>query len=86
MRPSASGSPSREGFFELQLVGEEGWIFEATVLSKRVAGKTNRVIGTMLNLSIKTVETHRAAAMRKLALSSTAELVRYAIREKLILP
>jgi DNA-binding NarL/FixJ family response regulator len=56
------------------------------VLSKRVAGKTNRVIGTMLNLSIKTLETHRAAAMRKLGLSSTAELVRYAIREKLILP
>jgi hypothetical protein len=25
MRPSASGSPSREGFFELQLVGERGW-------------------------------------------------------------
>jgi len=48
------------------------------VLSKRVAGKTNRVIGKMLNLSMKIVETHRAAAMRKLALSSTAELVRYA--------
>ena len=42
--------------------------------------------GAMLHLSIKTVETHRAVAMRKLGLSSTAELVRYAIREKLVLP
>jgi len=35
------------------------------VLSKRVAGKTNRVIGKMLNLSMKIVETHRAAGHAK---------------------
>jgi len=38
----------------------------------------------MLNISLKTVETHRAKVMRKLDLSSTAALVRYAIRNKLI--
>ena len=59
---------------------------EQSVVKLVAEGHSNRVIGAMLNRSIKTVETHRAAAMRKLGLSSTAELVRYAIREKLILP
>jgi DNA-binding NarL/FixJ family response regulator len=38
----------------------------------------------LLNISLKTVETHRAAVMRKLNLSSSAELVRYAIRNNLV--
>jgi DNA-binding NarL/FixJ family response regulator len=33
---------------------------------------------------LKTVETHRAAAMRKLGLRSVAEVVRYAVKTKLI--
>ena len=37
-----------------------------------------------LNISLKTVETHRAAVMRKLDLSSSADLVRYAIRNNLV--
>jgi DNA-binding NarL/FixJ family response regulator len=59
---------------------------EQSVLKLVAEGHPNKVTSAMLNLSIKTVETHRAAAMRKLGLSSTAELVRYAIREKLITP
>jgi DNA-binding NarL/FixJ family response regulator len=55
-------------------------------LDRFAEGHQNKVTSAMLNLSIKTVETHRAAAMRKLGLSSTAELVRYVIREKLITP
>lgn len=57
---------------------------EQSVVQLIAEGYTNRSIGTVLKLSVKTVETHRASAMRKLRLSSTAELVRYAIREKLI--
>jgi DNA-binding NarL/FixJ family response regulator len=49
-------------------------------------GHTNKSIGVILKLSVKTVETHRASAMRKLRMSSTAELVRYAIRRKLVSP
>jgi DNA-binding NarL/FixJ family response regulator len=59
---------------------------EESVVKLVAEGHSNKVIGTLLNLSIKTVETHRAAAMRKLGLSSTAQLVRYAIREKIISP
>lgn len=49
-------------------------------------GHTNRSISGILKLSVKTVETHRASAMRKLGMSSTADLVRYAIRKNLATP
>lgn len=47
-------------------------------------GKSNKEAGALLGISIKTVETHRAATMRKLRLDSFADLVRYAIRNKII--
>jgi DNA-binding NarL/FixJ family response regulator len=56
---------------------------EATV--KLIAeGHGNKEIAEVLTISLKTVESHRASALRKLNLSSTAELVRYAIRNKLV--
>jgi len=57
---------------------------EQSVVQLIAEGHTNKSVGAVLNLSVKTVETHRASAMRKLNVSSTAELVRYAIRTKLI--
>jgi DNA-binding NarL/FixJ family response regulator len=59
---------------------------EQNVVQLVAEGHTNRSIGAVLDLSVKTVETHRASAMRKLGISSTAELVRYAIRANLIGP
>ena len=47
-------------------------------------GKSNKEAGVALGITVKTVETHRAAIMRKLRLDSFAELVRYAIRNKII--
>jgi DNA-binding NarL/FixJ family response regulator len=47
-------------------------------------GHTNKQIGNLLNISLKTVETHRATVMRKLNLSSSASLVRYAVRNEII--
>ena len=47
-------------------------------------GRSNKEVGVILGISIKTVETHRAATMRKLRLDSFADLVRYAIRNKII--
>jgi DNA-binding NarL/FixJ family response regulator len=57
---------------------------EQNVVQLIAEGQTNKSISTILKLSVKTVETHRASAMRKLGMSSTAELVRYAIRKKLV--
>ena len=59
---------------------------ERTVVQLIAEGHSNKEIGGVLNLSVKTIETHRAAAMRKLNISSTAALVRYAIRNKIIEP
>jgi DNA-binding NarL/FixJ family response regulator len=59
---------------------------EQNVVQLIAEGHTNKAISSVLKLSVKTVETHRASAMRKLGMSSTAELVRYAIRKKLVAP
>ena len=48
---------------------------EREVLELIVAGKLNREIAEMLDISIKTVEAHRAKVMEKLEVSSVAELV-----------
>jgi DNA-binding NarL/FixJ family response regulator len=46
-------------------------------------GRSNKKIATLLDLSVKTVETHRAAVMRKLGVNSVAGVVRYAVRNHL---
>jgi DNA-binding NarL/FixJ family response regulator len=57
---------------------------EREVVQLIAEGKINKEIGEALSISIKTVETHRAAAMHKLKLRTTAELVRYAVRNNII--
>jgi DNA-binding NarL/FixJ family response regulator len=52
---------------------------EFEVLHLLGEGKTNREMGQLLNLSPKTVETHRVSIRNKLALKSTPELIRYAV-------
>ena len=49
-------------------------------------GHTNKEIAKLLGITLKTVETHRSSAMRKINVTSTATLVRYAIRNKLVDP
>src|SRR4030095_5498486 len=57
---------------------------ERSVVQLIAEGHSNKKIASILNLSVKAVEPHRAAAHRKLQLHSTAELVRYAIRNKIV--
>jgi DNA-binding NarL/FixJ family response regulator len=59
---------------------------ERAVVQLIAEGLSNKKIAGVLCISPKTVETHRASAIRKLNLSSTAALVRYAIRNKIIEP
>jgi DNA-binding NarL/FixJ family response regulator len=59
---------------------------EREVMQLLAEGKTNKQIATLLDLTVTTAQTHRATIMRKLHLSSIAELVRYAIRNKVIEP
>jgi DNA-binding NarL/FixJ family response regulator len=59
---------------------------ERGVVQLIAEGHSNREMSEILNLSIKTIETHRASAMRKLNLTSTAAIVRYAIRNRMVEP
>lgn len=57
---------------------------ETEVLRLMALGHTNREIGEQLDLSIRTVETHRAHIQQKLGLSTRPELTRYALDNRLI--
>ena len=49
-------------------------------------GKSNKEISVILGMTTKTAETHRAQILAKLRLHSMSELVRYAIRNRIIEP
>jgi len=57
---------------------------EKEVLQLLAEGKSNKEIANMLNLSTNTVETHRTRIMQKLDLHSSAEIVLYAVRKRII--
>ena len=59
---------------------------ERMVIQLISEGYSNKGMSKVLNLSVKTIETHRASAMHKLSVKSTAGLVRYAIKNMLIEP
>ena len=59
---------------------------EREVVQLLAEGRTNKEIAARLEISTKTVETHRSSIMRKLNLHSVGELTRYAIRNKIIEP
>jgi DNA-binding NarL/FixJ family response regulator len=47
-------------------------------------GKSNKEVASILNISVKTAETHRANIMMRLDLHSFADLMHYAIRNEII--
>jgi DNA-binding NarL/FixJ family response regulator len=59
---------------------------EREVLQLLTEGKSNKEIGVALGVTTKTAETHRAHILAKLDLHSMSELVRYAIRNRIIEP
>jgi len=56
------------------------------VLRLIAVGKSTKEIAFLLNLSVKTVETHRAQIMERLGIRDVAGLVRYALRTGLVPP
>jgi two-component system, NarL family, invasion response regulator UvrY len=57
---------------------------EYQIMSALATGKSVKEISFDLGLSVKTVSTYRTRLLRKLKLTTTAELIRYAIREGLV--
>jgi len=57
---------------------------EYQVLRMIAAGKSVKEIGFDLSLSIKTVSTYRTRVLAKLKFKTNSEVIRYAMREKLV--
>lgn len=59
---------------------------EREIVQLLAEGKSNKEIAAYLNISVKTAETHRANIMLKMNFHSVTELVRYAVKNKIIQP
>lgn len=56
---------------------------EREVIQLLAEGQSNKHIARTLDISVKTVETHRASAMRKIGAHSVVDVVRYAVRNNI---
>ena len=56
---------------------------ELEVMRMMASGKTVATIADILALSVKTISTYRARILIKVGLTSTADLIRYAVENKL---
>ena len=59
---------------------------EREIVQLLAEGKSNKEVAAALNISVKTAETHRSRIMAKLQLRSIGELVRYAVRNRIVEP
>ena len=57
---------------------------EREILQLLAEGKSNKEVASLLNISVNTAEAHRANIMLKLDFHSLAELIMYAIRNKIV--
>jgi DNA-binding NarL/FixJ family response regulator len=57
---------------------------EREILQLLAEGNVNKEVANLLNISLTTVETHRGHILQKLGLHSTADLILYAVRKRII--
>jgi DNA-binding NarL/FixJ family response regulator len=57
---------------------------EREVIQLIAEGRSSKEVASTLGISVRTVEAHRASIMRKLRLHAVSDLVRYAIRNKIV--
>jgi DNA-binding NarL/FixJ family response regulator len=57
---------------------------EREIVQLLAEGRSNKEVAQLLDISVKTAETHRSNIMRKMAFDSLADLIRYAVRNKII--
>jgi len=78
---------SKDGSSEVpEVIGERLTSREREIVQLLSEGKNSKEVASILRISVKTVETHRANIMRKLDIHSVSELVRYAVRNQIIEP
>lgn len=89
-KPYFAGPVARtvlDGFLKAEKVSEPSLTPREREIIQLVAeGQSNKDVAQRLGISVKTVETHRAALMRKLGLRDVTDLVRYAVRNRIIEP
>jgi DNA-binding NarL/FixJ family response regulator len=86
LSPAASGAVV-EAYLENRQSPEPALTSRQRQVLQLVAeGKTTKEVASLLGVSVKTAESHRASLMEKLCIHETAGLVRYAIRIGLIQP
>jgi PAS domain S-box-containing protein len=86
-----AGAGQPQEFAAAEQITDRGYVSPLSSREREVAahlatGKTNKQIASMLSISTRTVESHRARVMLKLDMHSLSELVRYAVRTHLIQP
>lgn len=59
---------------------------ERQIVQLLAEGKSNKEVANSLEIAVKTVETHRGRIMTKLGFKSLGELVRYAVRNRIVEP
>jgi DNA-binding NarL/FixJ family response regulator len=64
--------------------GDNLTVRQREILKMIAEGKSNKEIGDLLFISVRTVERHRANMMSRLNIKKTAELVKYALRKRYI--
>lgn len=69
-----------------EVIGERLTSREREIVQLLSEGKSSKEVASILSISVKTAETHRANIMRKLEIHSVSELVRYAVRNQIIEP
>ena len=81
-----SDSTLKEGAqsIEAEDIGSRLTPREKEIVQLLAEGKSNKEAASVLNISVKTVETHRTNIMRKLRFHSVGELVRYAVRNNIV--
>ena len=77
-----TGIPAQPSEFERDPLSPR----EREILQLLAEGRSNKEVATALRISVKTVESHRKHLLSKLNLHSLSDLVRYAIRNKLVDP
>jgi DNA-binding NarL/FixJ family response regulator len=75
------GDSSREGSASASVALT---LREREIVQLVAEGLSSKEVASKLSVSVKTVETHRANVMKKLRLRSVTDLVRYAVRNKLV--
>ena len=85
LRTPAMGGPGNAQGEEGAKDGGDLTPREREIVQLVAEGRSSKQVAELLGISVKTVESHRTNIMRKLRIRSVSELVRYAVRNGLIL-